>query len=212
MSATAPNGAPDGVADLRTLPAPTLRFRMARDLAQGWWLFLLRGIAGILFGLYAFFAPGLGLVVILGVLAAWLALDGAFSLWHAATGRPVRPGAAPTRGGRLWLALEGLLLVAAAAMILLDPIRSALALTLVVGALMGASGVMRIILAVRTGSWLLGLSGLLGVLVGLWLVLVPGAGLLALIWIVAIQAAVAGIMLVALSLRLRRINNDPTPG
>jgi pimeloyl-ACP methyl ester carboxylesterase len=89
-----------------------MRFRMARELARGWWLFLLRGVIGVLFGLYAFLAPGLGLAVILGVLAAWLALDGAFSLWHAATGQPALPGAAPGRGGRLWLALEGLLLLA----------------------------------------------------------------------------------------------------
>ena len=206
------SGTTSPIADLTRMPPPAMRFATAPGLAKGWWLFLLRGVAGILFGVFAFVAPGFGLAVILGVLGAWLALDGAFALWHAVTGRPAVPGLSPARGGRLWLALEGIVSLVAAALILASPFSSAVALVILVGAWMLAAGVMRIVLAVRTGSWLLGLSGLLGILVGLWLVLAPGPGLLALIWIVAAQAIVAGGVLVALAMRLRRINDDPTPG
>ncbi|SHJ08945.1 Uncharacterized membrane protein HdeD, DUF308 family [Roseomonas rosea] len=186
------------------------RFRVIRALASGWWLLLLRGIVSILFGIFAFMAPGLGLAVILGVLAAWLALDGAFTLWQAVTGRPAMLGAA--RPGTGWLWLDGLLSLLAAVLLLVMPVASALALVLLVAAWSVATGIFRIVLAWRSGSWLLGLWGVIGVLVGLWLAIAPGAGLLALIWVVAIQAVAGGILLISLALRLRRVHHDPTPG
>ncbi|MFC0389275.1 HdeD family acid-resistance protein [Muricoccus vinaceus] len=191
-------------------PAPEGRFRMIRALANGWWLLLLRGIVSILFGIFAFMAPGLGLVVILGTLAAWLALDGAFTLWQAVTGRPAMLGV--RRPGTGWLWLEGLASLVAAAVLLMMPIASAIVLVLLVGAWSMAAGVFRAVLGWRSGSWMLGLSGLLSILVGLWLVAAPGPGLLALIWLVAIQAVVGGGLLAGLAVRLRRVHNDPTPG
>jgi len=197
------------------LPTPAEgRFRAVRALAAGWWLLLLRGIVSVLFGVFAFLAPGLGLAVILGVLAAWLALDGAFTLWQAFTGRPAAaagPRSGP-RSGTGWLWLDGLLSLAAAAALLLLPVVSALLLVLLVAAWSAATGILRIVLALRSGSWAMGLWGALGVAVGAWLALSPGPGLLALIWLVAIQAVLGGALLVGLALRLRRVNNDPTPG
>ena len=75
-----------------------------------------------------------------------------------------------------------------------------------------ATGIFRIVLAFRSGSWLIGLWGALGVAIGLWMVAAPGAGLLALIWVVAIQAVVGGVLLVSLAFRLRRVHHDPSPG
>ncbi|HEY8613474.1 MAG TPA: DUF308 domain-containing protein [Roseomonas sp.] len=193
-----------------TFPAPAEgRFRVIRALAGGWWLLLLRGVVAILFGVFTFLSPAVGLAVILGVLAAWLAVDGAITLWHAATGRSI-PG--PVRPGTGWMWLDGLLSLLAAAILLLMPIVSAVALVLLVAAWSVATGIFRIILAWRSGSWLLGLWGALGVAVGLWMAVSPGAGLLALIWVVAIQAVVGGVLLISLAMRLRRVHHDPTPG
>jgi uncharacterized membrane protein HdeD (DUF308 family) len=193
------------------IPTPAEgRFRVIRALAGGWWLLLLRGIVSVLFGLYAFLVPGLGLAVILGVLAAWLALDGVFTLAQAITGRPAVPGAARRHTGWLWL--DGLLSLVAAVVLLMMPIASAIVLVLLVAAWSIATGIFRIVLAFRSGSWLMGLWGALGVAIGLWMVAAPGAGLLALIWVVAIQAVVGGVLLVSLAFRLRRVHHDPTPG
>ncbi|WP_458093974.1 HdeD family acid-resistance protein [Roseomonas sp. WA12] len=194
-----------------TIPTPTEgRFRVIRALAGGWWLLLLRGIVSVLFGLYAFLVPGLGLAVILGVLAAWLALDGIFTLTQAFTGRSAMPGSARPHTGWLWL--DGLLSLVAAVVLLMMPVASAIVLVLLVAAWSIATGVFRIVLAYRSGSWLMGLWGALGVAIGLWMVAAPGAGLLALIWVVAIQAVVGGVLLVSLAFRLRRVHYDPTPG
>lgn len=194
-----------------TMPMPAQgRFRAIRTLASGWWLLLLRGVVSILFGAIAFLAPALGLAVILGMLAAWLAIDGAITLWHAFSGRRALPGI--RRPGTGWLWLDGLLSLIGAGVLLAMPIASAFILVLMVGAWSIVAGVFRIILAIRTGSGMLGLWGALSVAVGFWLLAQPGPGLLALIWMVAIQAVVGGALLIAFAFRLRHIHNDPTPG
>jgi uncharacterized membrane protein HdeD (DUF308 family) len=70
-------------------------------------------------------------------------------------------------------------------------------------------GIFQIIAAIRLrkviqNEWLLGLSGLLSVLFGLLMFLQPGAGALAVIWIVAAYALVFGILLIWLGFRLKR--------
>ncbi|WP_426955392.1 HdeD family acid-resistance protein [Muricoccus radiodurans] len=217
MSDAVPSPLPTTTAAAAAAPGPALpmpgRFRVMRALARNWWLFLLRGVVSILFGVLVFAMPALGLAFILGMLAAWFALDGAFTLWHAVTGRPVVPVAGPSaRLGTGWMWLDGILSLLAAAVLLLAPGLSAISLVLIVAAWMVVSGVFRLLLAFRTGSVLLGLLGALGVLVGAWMAINPGAGLLALIWVVAFQSIAAGVLLIAFSLRLRHVNNDPTPG
>src|SRR5687768_12990439 len=47
------------------------------ELARWWWTFILRGVLAIAFGILAFFAPGLGIAVLVGLFAAWALIDGA---------------------------------------------------------------------------------------------------------------------------------------
>ncbi|NKC30523.1 HdeD family acid-resistance protein [Falsiroseomonas selenitidurans] len=177
------------------------RFAEMRLLARGWWLMLLRGLAGILFGLVALLLPGIGLALILGFLAAFLAIDGVSSITQA-----VRGGAGHSR---TWLWVDGVASLAAAVAILLLPAVSALLLVVMLGAWSMVVGVIRLVLAFRSGSILMGLLGALAVLVGGWMIASPGLGLLALIWLVAAQAILAGGMFIALGWRLRRVAQDP---
>jgi uncharacterized membrane protein HdeD (DUF308 family) len=179
------------------------RFGTVRMLARGWWLFLLRGVAGILFGLVAVLVPGVGLAFILGFLAAFLAIDGISSIAQA-----VRGGADPQKS-KTWLWIDGIASLVAAAALLLLPVVSAVVLVLMVGSWSIVVGIMRLVLAFRSGSIMLGLMGALAVLVGAWMVVAPGPGLLALIWLVAFQAIFAGALFIGLGWRLRRIANDP---
>ena len=186
------------------------RIHVVRHLASGWWLLLLRGIVSILFGLFAFVAPTLGLAVILGVLAAWLAIDGVLTLWEAVTGRSFLPAGTKRHG--FWLWFDGLVSLAAAAVLIFMPMASAMVLVIFVGAWSVVTGVFRLVLAWRMGSWLMGLLGVLGVVVGLWLMAQPGPGLVALIWVVAIQAVFGGILLIGLAFRLRRVAQEGVSG
>jgi uncharacterized membrane protein HdeD (DUF308 family) len=179
------------------------RFPVVRMLARNWWLFLLRGVAGILFGIVALLMPGLGLAFILGFLAAFLAVDGASSIAQAWRG-----GADPQKS-KTWLWIDGIASLVAAAALLLLPVVSAVVLVLMVAAWSIVAGITRLVLAFRSGSVMLGLIGALAILVGAWMVVAPGPGLLALIWLVAFQAMFAGALFIGLGWRLRRIANDP---
>jgi uncharacterized membrane protein HdeD (DUF308 family) len=203
---TAATNAQPATAAADSQPAATAaagRFATARMLARGWWLFLLRGVVGILFGLLALLVPGVGLAFILGFLSAFLAIDGISSIAQA-----VRGGADPQKS-KTWLWIDGIASVVAAAALLLLPVVSAVVLVLMVGSWSIVVGIMRLVLAFRSGSVMLGLMGALAILVGAWMVVAPGPGLLALIWLVAFQAFFAGALFIGLGWRLRRIAHDP---
>jgi uncharacterized membrane protein HdeD (DUF308 family) len=53
-------------------------------------------------------------------------------------------------------------------------------------------------------EWMLILGGVLSVIFGLGVMLLPGAGALALIWVIAIYAVAFGIVTVLFALRLRK--------
>jgi uncharacterized membrane protein HdeD (DUF308 family) len=177
------------------------KIHLVRLMARGWWLFALRGATAVLFGLLAFLVPGAGLAIMLAFLAAWLAIEGASTLWQAIKGPPERHG--------FWFWVDGLVSLAAAAFLLLAPLASAVGLVIVTGAWAMAVGVIRLILAFRLSSVLMGLLGAVTVFFGAWLIAAPGPGLLALIWLVGIQALAMGAVLLALAWRLRRITQDP---
>ncbi len=182
---------------------PTLagRFRAVRMMARGWWVFVLRGVIAILFGILAFILPGLGLAVILGFLAAWMLLDGIGTIYQAVKGPPERHG--------FWFWLDGIVSILAAAALLILPAVSALALVFVAGFWGIMIGVFRLVLAFRLGSVLMGLLGAVTIFIGAWLIAQPGPGLLALIWLVGLEAIVAGGLMIALGWRLRRVHHDP---
>ena len=74
------------------------------------------------------------------------------------------------------------------------------------------TGLMEIILAIRLrreidNEWMLGLSGLLSVVLGVIFLLFPGDGAISLVWVIGAFAIVFGAMLVVLALRLRGLRD-----
>jgi uncharacterized membrane protein HdeD (DUF308 family) len=202
-------GEEEDVAMSQTTTEPddlTGRFGAVRSLAKGWWLFMLRGVLGILFGILIFLFPGAGLAFILAFLAAWVLFDGAASLLHAVRGEPDPKG---RHRSRTWLALDGVASLVLGALILMAPGISAIMLVICIGAWALVVGVLRIVMAWRAGSWTLGLLGVISVLAGIWLMAAPGPGLLAVIWVVAIEAIAMGALFLGIGWRLRKVANDP---
>jgi uncharacterized membrane protein HdeD (DUF308 family) len=109
-----------------------------------------------------------------------------------------------------WIVLLlGIASLAAGVLAVFLPGLTALALVLLMGANAVVSGALEIVWAVRLrqriqGEWLLGLAGLLSVAFGVAVLLFPGAGALAMVWIIAVYAIAIGILLLVAGFRLRR--------
>jgi uncharacterized membrane protein HdeD (DUF308 family) len=178
-------------------------------LARNWWLIAIRGIAAIAFGLIAFLAPGVTLVVLIALFGAYALIDGVSLLAALFRGDP-----AARRHG--WtVGLMGALGVLAAVIAFLNPGLTALTLALLVGLWSIAIGVFQVAAAIRLrqeieGEMWLALGGVLAILFGAYIVIIPGAGLLSLIWLVGLWAVVFGISHLILAWRLRNLS-DRTP-
>ena len=60
--------------------------------------------------------------------------------------------------------------------------------------------------------WVLGLSGLASIIFGIVLFLFPGAGALALVWVIGAYAILFGALLVYLSFKLRNVEETAVLG
>ncbi len=178
-------------------PRPVLN-----QLARSWWLVLLRGIAGIVFGLLALGWPGITLLLLVLFYGAYALVDGVFSLIAAFAGKG-------EGGPTWWLILVGILGIVAGLVTLFLPGISAAVLILVIGAWAVVCGIFEIIGAIQLrkeidNEWLLILSGIVSVLFGLGVLIFPGAGALALVWLIATFAIAFGILWIVLAFRLRK--------
>jgi uncharacterized membrane protein HdeD (DUF308 family) len=168
-------------------------------LAGNWWALLLRGVAAVLFGLAALFWPGITLFVLVIFFGAYAVVDGVFALVAGIRGSE----------GRRWLLLaEGVLSVLAGLIAFFWPGITALALLYVIAFWAIFTGIVKIVMAVSLrreidNEWLMASSGALSVLFGLILAVLPGVGLLSLVWLIGIFALVVGIALVLLAFRVR---------
>jgi uncharacterized membrane protein HdeD (DUF308 family) len=174
---------------------------LLRALAKNWWLLLLRGLAAILFGVLALGWPGLTLLTLILLYGAYALTDGVIAVFAAITGN------AP--GGRWWLAIAGLLGIAVGALTFMLPGMTTLVLLFTMGGWAVAIGVLQIIGAIRLrkeidNEWLLILSGAISVLFGLGIVANPGAGALAIVWVIGAYAIIAGGLYIGLAFRLKK--------
>lgn len=189
-----------------------MTFDMARTvaLARWWWTFIVRGILAILFGVLAFFAPGLGIAVLVGLFAAWVIIDGIGNIIAGVRGRG--------RDRSWWLELlEGTVGIAAGLIALIFPAYAAQVLMILIAAWAIVTGVLEIVAAIRlreliSGEVWMGLAGVASILFGVILLVFPAAGALSLVWLISSFAIVFGIFLILLGWRLRGIHGLATRG
>ena len=183
-------------------PSPFLGLAL-RELAENWWLLLLRGIAAIAFGALAFVWPGITLLALTLMWGFYAIADGVLALWAAiaSKGGEIAP--------RWWLAVVGIAGILAGALTFVWPGMTALVLLMFIASWAIVIGVLQIWGAIRLrkeieGEWLLGLSGLLWVAFGVIMFVQPGAGALALIWWIGSFAILAGCVYIALAFQLKK--------
>jgi len=171
---------------------------MLHNLARNWWALALRGLVGVIFGLLTFFLPGITLITLILLFGAYALVDGIFNII-----------AFLRVASHHWAFLiEGLIGIIAGILTFTWPTITALALLYVIAFWAIFTGIFEIIAGIRlskviTNEWLLLLMGILSFLFGMFVLIAPGAGALAIVLWIGAYALVFGIIPLVLAFRLR---------
>ncbi|HET6182411.1 MAG TPA: HdeD family acid-resistance protein [Acetobacteraceae bacterium] len=185
-------------------------------LTRNWWLFILRGVLALIIAVLAFLMPAESLLALTLVFGAFSFADGVFGLTSAI--RNIRKG---RRWG--WLMVSGLIGIATGIVVVVSPFVATLVLATFLWTSIAFwsvfSGALEIAAAIRLRKeiegeiWLV-LSGIVSVVLGVvvtWMLMTrPLESFLALGWLIGFYAAIFGVMMILLGLRLR--NADRSDG
>ncbi|SMD11590.1 HdeD family acid-resistance protein [Lentzea albidocapillata] len=175
---------------------------------QRWWLFTVRGVFAVLFGLAALIWPGLTLLALIILWGAYALFDGATMLYLTLTHKEW-----PARWA---LGLIGVLGLVTGLIALFWPGITATALLLLIAVWALVTGALQIVDAIRlrkvmTNEWFYIVTGALTVLLGIILVVNPAAGALAFVITIGVFAILWGVVLVLFSLRLKQLDGGLAP-
>jgi uncharacterized membrane protein HdeD (DUF308 family) len=177
-------------------------------LSRYWWTTLLRGLVWILFGIAVLLQPGISLVTFTLLFGAFAFLDGIGSVVTAIGGR---------QDYENWwvLLLAGLVGIAVGVLTFVSPGTTALALLYYIAVWAILTGLIGIVTAIHlrkeiTGEFWLGLAGLASVAFGVLLIMRPGSGALAVLWLIGSYSIALGVILVILALETRAFVNRVT--
>jgi len=167
---------------------------------EGSSVLIVRGIVAIAFAIVAFLWPGITFAALVLLFGAYAVVDGITNvvLGFSRAGEHHR-----------WAyVLMGLVGIAAGVVTFTWPAITALALVWVIAFWAIALGVIEIIAAVRLrhlirGEWMLVLSAIAAIVIGVLFAWNPGFGAMATATILGVYALVAGVSLIALGLKLK---------
>jgi uncharacterized membrane protein HdeD (DUF308 family) len=178
---------------------------MLTVLAGQWGLVLLRALTAMLFGILALPWGDLTLATLIILFGAYALVDGITALIMAIASRDV-PGFAS-------LLFEALAGIAAGVFAFLYPGLTAAALQAVIAAWAIMTGIAAIATAIAlrrevAREWPLPLVGALSIALGVLLMLRPGQGALALVWMIALYALISGGTQLLFALRMRQLAHE----
>jgi uncharacterized membrane protein HdeD (DUF308 family) len=169
---------------------------------RAWWVFIVGGIAMVLFGLLAFSNPGIALFVLATFFAASVMVDGVSNIVGSLQNRE--------KDGWWILLLIGVLGAAVGAYALFNPPLSILAFILIVAFEAMLLGVLLIMLGYKvrkatSREWVLYLTGGLSILFGILVFTNPIAGSLSIVYMIAAWSLLIGILKVVFGLKVRKL-------
>jgi uncharacterized membrane protein HdeD (DUF308 family) len=172
-------------------------------IQRSWWIFLMFGILAIVFGVATLFRPDLSVMAMVLAFGALAVADGVVSLASAVRSHLALP--------RWLLVLYALASLGFGALALLRPAEMATAMLWLLAAWLLVAGVARIVFAIQVrklvrGEWLLALSGVLAIALGVLFFARPDLGLMTMAVWIAIGALLYGVLQVAVALRMRRFS------
>ena len=167
-----------------------------------WWVFLLGGIAGVIFGVLAFTRPLAAWLVVATFFAAAILVDGAFNVIGSIQNRD--------KDGWWIMLLIGILGVVVGGYALLNPPVSMMAFVLLVALEAIVLGVFLMMLGYKVRAatereWILYLTGGLSILFGILVIVNPKVGGLSVIWMIAAWATDTGVLKIIFAFRVRSL-------
>ena len=174
----------------------------AQSIGRSWWVFLLYGIAAVVFGLIAIMRPmeaAAALAWAAGVMALVEAGIGIVALFNKDA--PV---------SKAWLAFYILVSIVFGVMAVMFPLAMAGSLVLVLGVWLIIAGIYRIAFAIRVrkvidGEWWMILGGVLGILLGAMFVAEPMVGVVSTSLWIGIIALAYGLFQIFASFRIKKL-------
>ena len=173
------------------------------QIAKGAWIWaVVRGVLAIAFGIVAFVAPITTAIVLAIVIGVFAVVDGIVDLIDA-----IRHRGSAGVGLRVFLGVVSLLF---GIIVLVWPGKTLAFMVILIALWSIVIGVLQIIANIgirkESGSaWIWGVvSGALGVVFGILVLVWPGIGLVTLVWLIGIWAIVFGIALLVLGVQVRK--------
>jgi uncharacterized membrane protein HdeD (DUF308 family) len=173
---------------------------MIGQLIRNWWIPVVRGVLGILFGLLVFAYPQTAVTVFVYLFGAYMLVDGIAALTFAFD----------INRGRGWLILSGIAGIAAGILTFMYPSATAVTLVYIVAAWAIVSGIFEVIAAIEwrdvlSDAWMLGLGGVLSIILGVLLFSSPSAGLLAWAYVIGVYAIAYGVLYIVTGFRIKSL-------
>ena len=174
-----------------------------------WWVFLVGGIAAVVFGALAFTKPVAAWFVVATFFAASILVDGVFNLWGAVQHRE--------KDGWWIMLLIGVLGVLVGGYALLNPLVSMAAFVYLVALQAVLLGVFLAMLGYKVRAatqreWILYLTGALSIAFGVLVFLNPAAGGISVIWMIAAWALVIGTLKIIFAFRVKSLPDRVAEG
>jgi uncharacterized membrane protein HdeD (DUF308 family) len=184
----------------------TMAMPRVSQAASNWWKIALRGAVAILFGLLALSRPGITFAAIVGLVGAYLLVDGVLTV--VASIRVMREY---ERWG--WTMIAGIVSIGAGLIVFATPAAGAMALVWLVALWAIVHGILEILAGIRLrkiiqDEWLLILAGALALALGILILMRPGLGAVLLMTWIGVYALLAGIAMLMLSFRIRKWSNE----
>ena len=172
-------------------------------LDDNWMMLLVRGIIAVLFGIMAVVWPGITAIALAVLWGIWALIEGVVNLVAA-----FQKGTA----GKVWKIVFGVVSILAGLIAIFHPFDVAVVLTWILGIWFLVAAVFQGIGAfssTRTQPrWMLLISAVLSLLIGILFVARPGVGVLSIVLWIGIVAIIWGIILIIAAFSARRLGKE----
>jgi uncharacterized membrane protein HdeD (DUF308 family) len=167
-----------------------------------WWVFLVGGIASVVFGVLALINPGIALLVLAMFFAASVLVDGVFNVVGSIQHRD--------KDGWWVMLLLGILGLLVGGFALVNPPVSIMAFIYLVAFQAILLGIFTVLLGYKVREatereWILYATGGLSVVLGFLVVLNPAAGGLSIVYLIALWAIVIGALKIMFGLKVKNL-------